>query len=264
MYYEPGRAPATPPVDAPTPLKRNLKMGKARLLYAAAALTLALTTDASAFCFEEAGIEYGINPQILRAIAKVESNFNPAAVNYNTNGTYDFGLMQINSSWASTIGKQRWNSLGDPCNSVKTGAWILSMCIDKYGYNWKAIGCYNSQTPDKRDRYSKRVFDQLQRVKPVKQEAAYTPLKDSIETLVRQKVDGWVDDAAQGKAEEFKVKTKGSVPAPKEVLQQKPQPAETTAKTALPEIAAKQDNAMSHDNIGYYTEDGEHSAIPIP
>ncbi|MBU5635363.1 lytic transglycosylase domain-containing protein [Geomonas sp. Red69] len=238
-------------------------MGKARLLYAAAALMLVAATDASAFCFEEAGVEYGINPQILRAIAKVESNFNPAAVNYNTNGTYDFGLMQINSSWAPTIGKQRWNSLGDPCNSVKTGAWILSMCMEKYGYTWKAIGCYNSQTPDKRDRYSKKVFDQLQRVKPVRQEAEYRPLKDSLEALVRQKVDGWVDEAAKGKSDEFKEKVKGTVPTPKEVLQQKAAPAETTAKSALPP-ATPPSNSISQDNIGYYTEDGEHSAIPIP
>ncbi|WP_224958801.1 lytic transglycosylase domain-containing protein [Geomonas subterranea] len=239
-------------------------MGKATLLYTAAALLLAATTNASAFCFEEAGAEYGINPQILRAIAKVESNFNPAAVNHNTNGTYDFGLMQINSSWAPTIGKQRWNSLGDPCNSVKTGAWILSMCMEKYGYTWKAIGCYNSQTPDKRDRYSKKVFDQLQRVKPVRQEAEYRPLKDNIEALVRQKVDGWVDEAAKGKRDEFKEKVKATVPAPKEVLQQKPDPAETTAKNAFPAAPPPQGNSSSHDNIGYYTEDGERSAIPIP
>ncbi|WP_215906652.1 lytic transglycosylase domain-containing protein [Geomonas propionica] len=239
-------------------------MGKIRLLYAAAALMLLAATDASAFCFEEAGMEYGINPQILRAIAKVESNFNPSAINYNSNGTYDYGLMQINSSWAPTIGKQRWSSLGDACNSVKTGAWILSMCMEKYGYTWKAIGCYNSQTPDKRDRYSKKVFDQLQRVKPLRQEAAYRPFNDNLEALVRQKVEGWVDEAEKGKADEFKAKVKGTVPTPKEVLQQKAAPAETTAKTALPPAASPQSNALSQDNIGYYTEDGEHSAIPIP
>ena len=237
-------------------------MGKARLLFAAAALTLTLATDASAFCFEEAGMQYGINPQILRAIAKVESNFNPAAVNYNTNGTYDFGLMQINSIWAPTIGKQRWSTLGEPCNNVKTGAWILSMCMAKYGYTWKAIGCYNSQTPEKRDRYSKRVFEQLQRVKPLKQEAEYTPLKSNMEALVRQQVDGWVDEAAKGKAEEFKMKVKGVVPTPKEVLKQPA--AETTAKSALPGVTTPRNDSMSHENIGYYTEEGEKSAIPIP
>ena len=215
--------------------------GKTKTFFAVAALIFALGTEASAFCFDEAGAQYGINPQILRAIAKVESNFNPTAINYNTNGSYDFGLMQINSIWAPTIGKERWNSLGDPCSSVKTGAWILSMCMNKYGYTWKAIGCYNSQTPDKRDRYSKKVFDQLQRVKPLKQEAAYTPLKNRVEDLVREKVESWVDDAAQGKHEEFIVKVPGHIPAPKEVLlQEPPSLTDSSLQSALPGTSAPQ------------------------
>lgn len=237
--------------------------GKAKLLLAVAALNLALAADVSAFCFEEAGQQYGINPQILRAIAKVESNFNPAAVNYNTNGSYDFGLMQINSIWAPTIGKERWNSLGDPCNSVKTGAWILSMCMEKYGYTWKAIGCYNSQTPDKRDKYSKKVFDQLQRVKPLKQEAAYTPLNRRIEDLVREKVDGWVDDAARGKGEEFTVKVKGAIPSPKEVLKEEtPSLADSSLQSALG--SGIQQNSLAPQSGEPAMEQGDAAAPPIP
>ena len=128
-------------------------MGKITAL-SLALLLLAATGAAAAepYCFDEAGVQYGINPQILRAIAKVESNFNPGAINWNTNGSYDFGVMQINSSWAPTLGKERWNTLGDPCSNIKTGASILAGCMKKYGYTWEAIGCYNSQTPDKRDK----------------------------------------------------------------------------------------------------------------
>lgn len=225
---------------------------------AVAALILALAAEASAFCFEEAGLQYGINPQILRAIAKVESNFSPTAINYNTNGTYDFGIMQINSIWAPTIGKERWNSLGDPCNNVKTGAWILSMCMNKYGYTWKAIGCYNSQTPGKRDRYSKKVFDQLQRVKPLAQEAAYTPLKSRVEELVRAKVDSWVDEAAHGKQEEFTMKVRGEIPVPKEVMQETPSGADPTLQSALPGAVAPQEAP------GLTTEQSEQATPPIP
>ena len=208
-------------------------MRYSKIFLLAVMLTVAVGTDAYPFCFEEAGAEYGINPQILRAIAKVESNFNPAAINMNSNGTYDVGLMQINSSWAATIGKDRWKALGDACYNTKTGAWILSMCMNKYGYTWKAIGCYNSQTPGKRDRYSKMVFEQLQRVKPVAQEGAYTPLKDKVEELVRQKVGSWVDEAAQGKKTEFVVKAPAFVPAPKE-LHQPPSLTDSSLQSALP------------------------------
>lgn len=121
------------------------------------ALLMALPSVSYAFCFDQAGQEYDIAPLLLWGIARTESNFNPNAVNRNTNGTYDFGVMQINSSWASTLGKKHWNALADPCTNVRTGAWILRQCIDKYGYNWRAVGCYNSQTPSKRDRYAARV-----------------------------------------------------------------------------------------------------------
>jgi hypothetical protein len=211
-------------------------MLKIRTLFLAAALVAAVATTGSAFCFEEAGAEYGINPQILRAIAKVESNFNPTAINRNTNGTYDFGLMQINSTWASTLGKQRWNNLGDACFNTKTGAWILAQCMNKYGYTWKAIGCYNSQTPQKRDLYAQRVFKQLQKVKPLEQEAAYTPLKENVEELVKAKVDSWVQDAAQGKKATFVAKGKAFVPVPKEVLQQPPSFDDNSLQTALPGV----------------------------
>ena len=115
------------------------------------------TARAHAFCFQEAGELYGISPQLLWSIAKVESNFDPGAVNRNRNGTYDFGLMQINSSWAGRLGKT-WSGLGDPCTNVKVGAWILAQCVSDYGYTWQAVGCYNSRTPSKRDRYAARVF----------------------------------------------------------------------------------------------------------
>jgi soluble lytic murein transglycosylase-like protein len=121
--------------------------------------TLCSCETVHAFCFEEAGSMYGIAPRLLWGICKGESNFNPAAVNYNTNGSYDFGLMQINSSWAPTLRKMgiTWQSLADPCTNVKVGAWVLAQCMQDYGYTWTAVGCYNSRTPSKRNRYASRI-----------------------------------------------------------------------------------------------------------
>ena len=127
-------------------------------------LLVATVAHAEDLCFDEAGVEYGISPQILRAIARVESNFQPRAINRNRNGTYDFGVMQINSSWYFTLGKEWWMTLGDPCSNIRGGAKILSGCMKKYGYTWEAIGCYNSQTPSKRDRYAQSVYRQLKNI----------------------------------------------------------------------------------------------------
>jgi soluble lytic murein transglycosylase-like protein len=108
-------------------------------------------------CFHRAGGYYDISPEILRSIARVESGFNPVAVNRNPNGTYDYGLMQINSSWYRRLGPERWQNLSDPCYSIHVGAWILSQCIGRYGYTWEAVGCYNASSKKKRDAYARKI-----------------------------------------------------------------------------------------------------------
>jgi hypothetical protein len=136
-----------------------------RCMLVLAIFMLSLTgAHGESLCFDEAGALYDIHPDILRAIAKVESNYQTRAINWNRNGTYDFGVMQINSSWAYTIGLEQWKTLGDSCSNIKTGAMILAGCMKKYGYTWDAIGCYNSQTPDKRDKYALLVYRQLKNI----------------------------------------------------------------------------------------------------
>ena len=120
-------------------------------------LACLLPATASGFCFEEAGNEYGVSPLLLWGIARHESGMNPAAVGRNGNGTYDYGLMQINSRWAKVLGIRQWMKLGEPCTNVRTGAWILAQCVRSHGYNWKAVGCYHSNTPGRRERYAGRI-----------------------------------------------------------------------------------------------------------
>jgi hypothetical protein len=116
-------------------------------------------------CFEKASLAYNISPLLLWAIAKVESNFNPYALNKNKDGSYDIGIMQINSSHLKTLEKyglfdKRY--IWDPCYNIHVGAWILSKCIQRYGYTWEAIGCYNAVTPWKRKKYSYKVYKAIE------------------------------------------------------------------------------------------------------
>jgi hypothetical protein len=116
-----------------------------------------------AFCFEEAGKMYGINPALLQSIARVESGLDSKAVNANKNGSTDLGLMQINSAWIETLRLNGNELLSDPCYNVKTGAQILKGCIDRWGYTWKAVGCYNAVTESKRAGYSWKIYRELKK-----------------------------------------------------------------------------------------------------
>ena len=137
-----------------------------RAFFASTALILSFLSapHASAFCFEEAGDLYGLPPDLLIAISKTESGLRAdLPPSWNTDGSYDVGLMQVNSNWYfwSPVVRNLWPNIQDPCTNVMTGAWILAQCVRKYGYNWKGIGCYHSQTPDKRDEYARRVAKKL-------------------------------------------------------------------------------------------------------
>lgn len=109
-----------------------------------------LATSARATCFEEAGAQYNVNPDLLRGMAKVESSMRPDAINLTHESrtkSVDLGLMQINSRWLPTLSKNnitKEDLLKDPCLNVKVGAWILADNMRRHGPNWTAVGAYNA------------------------------------------------------------------------------------------------------------------------
>ena len=122
--------------------------GAVRLLAGATLLVAAQTSHA--MCFDEAGQMYEVNADLLRGIAQVESSMNPLAMNMEhkeRTGSYDIGLMQINSGWLKTLAKFGITEVQmktDPCLNVKVGAWILKTNMNKMGANWNAVGAYNA------------------------------------------------------------------------------------------------------------------------
>ena len=135
------------------------------LVFMAVLVMSLLIREADAFCFQEAGEAYGVSPSLLEAIMVVESQGDPGAINYNTDGSYDFGLMQINSSWAKPWGLEIWITLGDPCANVYAGAYVLADCIKQYGQTWDAVGCYNARTKQKKIDYVRKVKAVFERLK---------------------------------------------------------------------------------------------------
>lgn len=118
----------------------------------------------SGACWTKAEQTYGIPAKLLVAIAKVETGLKPHIISKpNKDGSYDIGLMQINSNWLPTLAKYNLNQndLLKPCTNIMVGAWILSNNIQKLGYNWNAVGAYNAKSIQKRSLYAKKVHQAI-------------------------------------------------------------------------------------------------------
>ncbi|RMG61224.1 MAG: hypothetical protein D6713_00860 [Deltaproteobacteria bacterium] len=87
----------------------------------------------------------------------------PEARRVNGNGTVDVGLMQVNSSWRRVLGEGFWElARSSPCGNVYAGAYVLRLCVDRFGYNWDAVGCYHSPDPRRASLYVRKVKKALE------------------------------------------------------------------------------------------------------
>ncbi|TIH13535.1 lytic transglycosylase [Marinifilum sp. JC120] len=115
--------------------------------------------------FGQVAEEFSLHPEILNAIADHESGYNPWALNIEGRSvypksreealaiiekyrgkSYDVGLMQVNSFWIRKFELSPAEAL-EPEENLRLGAWILRYCLDRYGYNWRAIGAYHTGSP---------------------------------------------------------------------------------------------------------------------
>lgn len=128
---------------------------------AAAGISSKLTQTAP--CVAPAAEYHKVNPWVLKAILKVESNFNPRAANRNANGTVDVGIAQINSMHFARLGKYGITPahLMDGCVSTYVAAWHLASKIREHGNTWFGIAAYHSTTPCQNERYRGLIWNTL-------------------------------------------------------------------------------------------------------
>jgi len=111
-------------------------------------------------CFDDASQYQHVNPQVLRAIAWQESHSRADTVHRNSNGSTDYGIMQINSIHMRLLSNYGISPerLMDPCVNIYVAAWHLRSKIQKYGNTWDAVGAYHSETPSERDKYKSSIM----------------------------------------------------------------------------------------------------------
>ncbi len=110
--------------------------------------------------FVGAGQQYGVPPLLLKNIAKIESGLNPKAICFNTNGTKDYGLMQINTIHLKRLHKEYGvteQMLMQPKTNIYAGAEILSKIIHEHGFNFESIGRYHSNTQEFKSKWNGKL-----------------------------------------------------------------------------------------------------------
>lgn len=85
---------------------------------------------------DEAAERHDLDPALIEAIIKVESNYNPRAV--SSKGA--MGLMQLMPATAREIGVTR---PFDPSQNVLGGSYYYRLMLERYGDHRKALWAYN-------------------------------------------------------------------------------------------------------------------------
>ncbi|HII2588043.1 TPA: lytic transglycosylase domain-containing protein [Escherichia coli] len=127
---------------------------------------------ASSACFNEAGTMFRIEPNLIKAIALVESNLKKDSIGKNRDKknnikSFDYGLMQINQMHIPMLKKRgiikdERDLLDNPCLNIKIGTEILYKHFSRCGMTWQCLGTYNASfamdNQKKRLQYAQKIY----------------------------------------------------------------------------------------------------------
>lgn len=110
-------------------------------------------------CINQAAVIYNVPATLIVSVMGTEGGKVGSAI-ANTNGTYDYGPMQINSIWLEKLkpyGITKAQLQYDPCVNVAVGAWILSTRIADSKELWHGVASYHSYCLPENLRYRTKV-----------------------------------------------------------------------------------------------------------
>lgn len=93
-------------------------------------------------CFDLAGRDYKIDPDLLRAISWKESGYRVNAIGINPVTGYGSGLMQVDSQHFNELaryGIKPEHLATDPCMNIYTGAYYLAIAFKKWGVSGRPL-----------------------------------------------------------------------------------------------------------------------------
>ncbi|HEC1792725.1 TPA: lytic transglycosylase domain-containing protein, partial [Campylobacter lari] len=127
--------------------------------------------------FKIAARKYNIPMALLKAIALTENAaYEHNIIGRNKNQTRDYGLMQINSIHLKRYGVSEKEIVKVSAN-IDIAARLLYEIIQRYGFNWNAIGRYHSAN----DKYKNIWLDKVMK------NLVAIVLKDSKDLFVMEK-----------------------------------------------------------------------------
>ncbi|GBR52498.1 BfpH protein [Neokomagataea thailandica NBRC 106555] len=123
-------------------------------------------------CMLAAALRYNIPERVLPAIWQVEHG-RAGSVHSNSDGSFDMGLMQINSLWIKPLAQIVHMSptqtaarlVSDNCFNLAASALILrSFLNETHGNLMEAIGDYHSHTPALNQHYQQRIINEARKL----------------------------------------------------------------------------------------------------
>jgi hypothetical protein len=117
-------------------------------------------------CMVATAAFYHLPPRVLPSIQVVEGG-RPGMISPNTDGSSDFGVMQVNSLWAPRFAAitgmaedaVRARLIADPCFNIAASGAIMRVYLNESrGDLLRAVGFYHSHTPERATAYQEKVL----------------------------------------------------------------------------------------------------------